>query len=210
MFRLSLTLVLLALHGASAAAPSVFVRSEQGRSWWNTSTAESRVIGTSAGIITTAKLSKFVEDTVIYDAYKVCALSPVSADTYVGVDKAMQDEINATTKLVTWRFNSRTPNGVPLLIQSVLFEPCDGDVGGAAVLVTDAQSGEIMLWQPMGSFNTSSNVTKPVVTAFLKRPEAGDKDPPLFSYSSCTECGESTAVYYDVTRRKLYTVYNGH
>lgn len=211
MFRLSVMLIFMTMHGAAEAAPSVFLRSELGRAWWNTSNAEARVIGSSAGAVTTANLSKFIEATEIYGTYKICALSAVDAATYVGVDKAIQDEINLTLKTAQWRIETRTSNGIGVIAQSVLFEACDDiDNRGAAVLVTNAQTSQIMLFKPMGTFEPKPGMSKPIITAFLERPDARAPDPALFSFSSCTECGASTAVYYDVTRRKLYTEYNGH
>lgn len=211
MFRAFAFVLALAAHASVAAAPSVFLRTEAGRAWWNVLNAESRVIGTSAGLVTAAKLSKFIADTEAFNSYKVCALSAVVADTYVGVDKAIQDEINATLKHVSWRVDARTPNGIPVVAQSVLYEACDDtDNRGAAVLVADAHTSDIMLFVPMGSFEPTRGVRKPILTAFLSKPEQGAVDAPLFTFSSCTECGAATAVYYDVTRRKLYTEYNNH
>jgi hypothetical protein len=41
----------------------------------------------------------------------------------------------------------------------------------------------------------------------LLNPSEGDD---LLSYSGCTECGDRTYVYFDVTRQKIYTEHNGH
>lgn len=211
MLRLVAIILALVVHATVAAAPSVFLRSEPGRAWWNVLNAESRVIGTFAGAVSTAKLSKFIEDTETYNVYKVCALSAVAGDTYVGVDKAIQDEINATLRSVSFKIDARTPNGIPVVAQSVLYEACgDTDNRGAAVLVTNAQTSEVLLFVPMGSFEPTPGVYKPILTAFLSKPEQAAIDAPLFTFSSCTECGAATAVYYDVTRRKLYTEYNNH
>lgn len=211
MFRIYVFMACLAVHGMVLAAPSVFLRSEAGRTWWNVLNAEARVIGTSAGGVTSAKLSKFIEDTEEFNTYKVCALSAVVSDTYVGVDKAIQDEINSTLKSVNWRIEARTPNGISVVVQSVLYEACDDTNNrGAAVLVINAQTSDIMMFQPMGSFEPTKGVYKPILTAFLIRTEQGAVDPALFAFSSCTECGAATAVYYDVARRKLYTEYNNH
>ena len=101
-----------------------------------------------------------------------------------------------------------TPDGKRIVAQSVLFEECDDpDNRGAAVLVTNAQTSEVMMFERMGTFSNNSN---PIWTAFLLKPELDDPDPALFSYSHCTECGATTSIYYDVTRKKLYTEYNGH
>lgn len=194
------------IGSAAAAAPSVFIPAGKS-AWWNAVDAKGRVIGTSAGSVTAAQLSKITEAEV-YSPYKVCSLSAVVSDTFVGLDKEKQDEIVRTLKTIHWRVDSTTPGGRQITAQSVIYEACDDpDNRGAAVLVTDHNSSEILMFRRMGVFTENSN---PIWTAFLSKPEVGEDDPPLFSYSHCTECGAATNVYYDVTRKKLYGVYNDH
>jgi hypothetical protein len=195
------------LSSAASAAPSVFIPAGSS-AWWTADNAQGRVIGTTAGGITAAQLSKFIESTEIFSPYKVCSLTTVANDTYIGLDKKTQDDIIQTLKAVHWRAEGITPAGKRIVAQSVLYEACDDPENrGAAVLVTDLQSSEVMMFERMGVFTTNSS---PIWTAFLSKPERDDTDPPLFSYSHCTECGAATNVYYDVTRKKLYTEYNGH
>ena len=192
---------------AATAAPSVFIPPDS-PAWWTAEKVQGRVIGTTAGRVTAAQLSKFIELTEQFYAYKVCSLASIANDTYVGLDKKTQDEIVQTLKGVEWRVENVRPGGGRIVAQNVLYEACDdAENRGAAVLVIDAQSSEIMMFERMGVFTSSSS---PIWTAFLSKPEPGDPDPPLFSYSHCTECGAATGVYYDVTRKKLYTEYNGH
>jgi hypothetical protein len=192
---------------ASFAAPSVFIPGGDA-AWWTADNAQGRVIGTTSGTVTGAKLGEFIEATEIYSPYKVCSLTPVANDTFVGLDKEKQDEINQTVRGMPWRLEGVAPGGRLFVAQSVLYEACDDTENrGGAVLVTDAQTGEIMMFQRMGVFTSNRS---PIWTAFLSSPSREDKDPPLFSYSHCTECGAETHIYYDVSRKKLYTEYNGH
>lgn len=198
----------IALAGSAAtAAPSVFVPAG-GNAWWTADNAQGRVIGKSAGLVTAESLSKHIEATQLFDPYKVCALTAVVADTYVGMGKSVQDDITRTMSTLHLRVEGVTPDGRRFVAQSVLYEACnDPENRGAAVVVTDARTSEILLLERMGVFTSNRS---PIWTAFLQKPDAGVPDAPLFTYSHCTECGAATAVYYDVTRKKLYTEYNGH
>lgn len=191
---------------AATAAPSVFVQSEQGGVWWN-GQMNARILGRAAGPVTVESLSAYLEEELIYGPYRVCALEAVQADTFVGIDRPTQEEINATLPHVAWRANGTTPDGRRVLGQSVVFEGCDAeDPRGAALLVTDAASGEILRWEPLGPRMVAGR-SVPSWVLFIN-PKDGDHD--LFSYSYCTECGDRTYVYYDVTRRRIYTEHNGH
>jgi hypothetical protein len=160
--------------------------------------------------VSAIELSKYIERTNVYWPFKVCALTEVQNDTYVGMDKATQDEINATLKLVHWRLEAVTPDGGRVTAQSVLYESCDDTENrGAALLVTDSTTSKPLLFEPMGP-GELNGASIPIWTAFLWKPDRQTPDAPLFSFSACTECGAATAVYYDVTRKKLYTEYNGH
>lgn len=144
---------------------------------------------------------------MIYGVYRVCSLEAVQPDTYVGIDRATQAEIDETQPQAAWRATGVTPDGRRVVGQSVLFEGCDPeDPRGAALLVTDAATGEVLHWEPLGERIVRS-VSVPSWVLFLHSKE-GDHD--LFSYSGCLECGDRTHVYYDVTRRRIYTEYNGH
>lgn len=189
----------------ASAAPSVFVKRAGFYAWWN-SPMEARILGKQAGPITAAVLSKYVHDTVIYSPYEVCSLEAVANDTFVGLDRETQTEIDATKPHVAWQVQSTTPDGREVLAQSVVFEACDQERRGAALLVSDIATGEILRWEPMGDRTTAANTALPTWVMFLSAKD-GDE---LFSYSSCTECGARTFVYYDVTRKAIYTEYNGH
>lgn len=204
------TLLVAAIPAAAPAAPSVFVSSASGTAWWISPKIESRVIGTSAGGITAESLSKYIQDNQIYFSYKVCSLAPIASDTYVGVDKTAQEEIDKTHNAIVPEMTVVAPDGAALEVRSVLFEACDDpDNRGAALLVTNAQNGAILAWEPMGTFESGDGATRPIVTIFLSKPSTTEPDPPLFRYSHCFECSPSTAVYYDARRKKLYKVYNG-
>jgi hypothetical protein len=206
LFRLLTTAIALAASAAAGAAPSVFVQSEPGGVWWN-GQMNARILGRAAGPVTTERLSTSIERELVYGSYRVCSLEAVQADTYVGIDRATQAEVNATRPHVIWRINGVTPNGRRVVGQSVVFEGCGAeDPRGAALLVTDATSGEILRWEPIGP-TTVAGRSVPSWVIFLN-PKQGDHD--LFSYSYCTECGDRTYVYYDVTRRRVYTEHNGH
>jgi len=206
-----ISLILLLLNPAMAfASPSVFVRSESGSAWWISSRIESRVIGNRAGDVTAENLSKYIQDNQIYFSYEVCALAPVMSDTYVGVDKAAQDEIDKTRDALAPQIDVMTSDGTRLLVQSVLYEACDDPENrGAALLVTNRQTGDIVMWEPMGTYGTIEGASRPIITVFLSKSSSTDPDPPLFSYSHCYECSPSTAVYYDERRKKLYKIPNG-
>lgn len=208
MMRLVCLAASFCLSTAAFAAPSVFVTAEPNQSWWRAD-IQARILGTAVGPVTAAKLTAYIEQTQIYNSYAVCALESVQPDSFVGVDRTTQASIDAYRGQVAWRAEAVAPGGRKILGQSVLFEGCDGeDVKGAALLVTDADTGEILRWQPLGSFTGDDGREKPAWVLFMSpRDEGGDE---LFSFSHCTECGARTNVYYDVTRRRVYTEYNGH
>ena len=198
--------VLLALGMPVNAAPSVFVRRADGTPWWS-SPMEARILGQSAGSVTAERLSAYIGGTMIFSPYRVCALEAVQPDTFVGLDRATQEEIEATRPYVAWRIQGVTPDGRRVVGQSVVFEGCHpDDPRGAALLVTDEASGEILRWEPLGEHIGEDGRRYRAWVLFLE-PKDGDE---LFGYSECTECGNRTNVYYDVTRRRIYTEYNGH
>lgn len=206
LFRFVASMVALAMSAPVAAAPSVFVQSERGGVWWN-GQMSARILGRAAGQVTVERLSAHLEEELIYGPYRVCSLEAVQADTFVGIDRTTQEEINATLPHVAWRATGVTSDGRRVLGQSVVFEGCDAeDPRGAALLVTDAASGEILRWEPLGP-RVVGGREAPTWVLFMS-PKEGDHE--LFSYSHCTECGARTYVYYDVTRRRIYTEYNGH
>lgn len=190
---------------AAAAAPSVFVQSAPNRAFWNSDKNVGRVLEKQAGPITSKDLSKYIADNRIYHTYDVCNLVAVSRDTYVGVDKAAADEMAQFDNqgATIYRVAATTPDGRPVVGQAVLFESCDGDLKGAGVVTYDARSNKILMFEEV----TSSD--QPHWFVFLK-PNPDKSNSMLFSYSPCQECGESTAVYFDVTRKRVYTEYNGH
>ena len=177
---------------AAGAAPSVFIKADSTTPFWN-GTAEARILGKSAGRVTATVLSK-------------CALEAASADSFVGLDRESQAGIDACRPHVTWRAEATAPGGRRVIGQSVLFESCDGELKGAALLVTDAATNEILRWEPLGNGVDDRGQSVPSWVMFIK-PAEGDE---LFGYSGCTECGARTNVYYDLTRKKIYTEYNGH
>lgn len=183
----------------------MFVRSELGQAWW-TRQMDARILGKAAGPVSTKALSAYLDRTMLYSSYAVCSLEPAQGDTFVGIDRATQAEIDATRAQVAWRAEAVTPDGRKVLGQSVVFEGCDEeDPRGAALLVTDSATGEILRWEPIGD-QVREQKCFPAWALFVS-PRGGDE---LFSYSGCTECGAQTNVYYDVTRKRIYTEYNGH
>lgn len=206
ILRVLIGLVALGLFaGPAAGEPSVFLRAGPTQPWWNGS-IEARILRTSAGTISAKQLSDYVAETILYSPYSVCALEAVTGDTYVGLDKATQDQLEQYRPMTTWRVEALTPDGRKVVGQSVLFESCDAEVRGAALLITDAASNEILRWEIMGDRYDEQGNTHPAWALFLSLKE-GDE---LFSYSGCLECGARTDVYYDVTRKRIYTEYNGH
>jgi len=206
MVRILWVALLLCVPDAGHAAPSVFVSAEKNQAWWRAD-IQARILGTSAGPVTAEKLSAYIEATQIYYNYRVCALEPVQPDSFVGVDRETQASIDAYRGQLVWRVEAIAPGGRKVVGQSVLFEGCDSeDPKGGALLVTDAATGEILRWQPLGTFTGDDGTDKPAWVLFLS-PREGDE---LFSFSHCTECGAQTNVYYDLTRRHIYTEYNGH
>jgi len=192
----------------AAAAPSVFVKTEAGGMWWD-GEMTARILGKSAGPVTTDKLSAYLADTMIYYSYKVCSLEAVGPDTFVGIDRATQVQIEEYRQQMSWRAEGVAPGGRRIIGQSVVFEGCDSDdPRGAALLVTDAATGEILRWVPMGSYTDRLGRSVPIWVMFLDpRSEGGDE---IFSTSLCRDCGDRTNAYYDVTRRHVYIEHNGH
>jgi hypothetical protein len=206
MKRLLSVGALLLWTSVATATPSVFVSDESGFGWWLRK-ADARILGQSAGSVTTAELSAYIEETMPFSPYRVCFMEAVQADTFVGIDRATQAAIEATLPDVAWQVEGVTPDGRKVLGQSVIFEGCHPDEPrGAALLVTDPASGEILRWEPLGDRIREDGRSYPAWALFLSPSESDD----LFSYSGCPECGARTSVYYDVTRRQIYTEYNGH
>jgi hypothetical protein len=206
MYKAIFLAILFSLPTSASADPSVFVRSDRNMAWWG-GTFEARIIGQQAGNVTTKKLSDYLEKEMVFSPYAICSLKSVDSTTFVGLDKETQEEIAATLPHVSWRQLGKTPDGQDIAGQVVLFEGCDKeDPRGAALLVTDIQSSEILKWLPIGNTTGEKGGSEPTWVMFM---EAG-QDGELFAYSGCTECGARTSVYYDVTRKRVYTEYNGH
>jgi hypothetical protein len=206
MKKFSLLGLLILVAFPAHAGPSVFVRGEQGMAWWNRD-MEARIIGRQAGDVTAKQVSDFLAETMIYSPYDICSLEAVDATTFVGIDKSTQEDINSTLPHVSWRQDGKAPNGRQIVGQIVVFESCFvDDPRGAALLVTDKQTREILRWEPIGDSIDEKGERQPTWVMFMM---AGGEEA-LFAYSGCTECGARTSVYYDVTRNKIYTEYNGH
>lgn len=194
-----------ALPTTAVAAPSVFVQSEQGSAFWNSGKTVGRILDKQAGPVTTKALTQFIAGARTYFPYEICALSSATRDSYVGVDKAAAEELLAYdgNNAPIYRTAATTPDGRQVIAQAVLFESCGGDIKGAAVLTYDARTGAVLMFEEV------TDSEKSHWFAFLS-PNTDKSDSLLFTYSACLECGSSTAVYYDVTRKKIYTEYNGH
>lgn len=206
MRHLAFATTLLLVSELSFAAPSVFVRSEKGSSWESTK-MDARILGQSAGTVTAKQLSSYIEETFAFYPYEICSIEAVTGDSYVGLDREAQSDIAATLKDVKWHIDSKTPDGRDVMARVVLFEGCiPEEPRGAALLVTDSTTNEILRWETAGDRSDDNGNSYPNWTLFLS-PSEGDE---LFSYARCTECGDQTNVYYDVTRQKIYTEHNGH
>lgn len=199
----AVALLTVSLTDVALARPSVFVKANQTPypSVWYNQDMEGRILGKSVGQITTEQLDQFIANSREYGSYKVCSVEAVQADTYVGMDRDTQEQID-NRQNGTWGLRAVTPDGRALSAQTVLWEGCDGEESGrgVALLVTDEKTSEILTFEPMYGGD------KPLWVLFL-HPKTRDE---LFAYSDCTECGSLTRVYYDVTRRKIYSEYNGH
>jgi len=189
----------------ASAAPSVFIRADPTTPFWN-GTAEARIFGKNAGPVSTEAVNAFLSETMIYGLYEVCSLEAVGSDTFVGIDRETQRQIEEYRGSVTWRAEAIAPGGRRLLGQSVVFESCGGELRGAALLVTDVATDEVLRWEPLGNGFDAAGGEIPSWVMFINA-SGGDE---LFSFSGCTECGARTNVYYDITRKKIYTEYNGH
>src|SRR5690606_14072214 len=126
MIRTILAIGLLIASTVAEAAPSVFVRGERGTAWWD-GAIEARILGSAAGPVTAKTLSDYLAETMVYYSYEVCALAPVEADTYVGLDRTTQIEIDAYRGKLRARVDGVTPDGRKLVAQAVVFEGCASD-----------------------------------------------------------------------------------
>ncbi|MFZ5727207.1 MAG: hypothetical protein ACOY4C_12405 [Pseudomonadota bacterium] len=202
------SLVLLFWAVSANAAPSIFVKSEPNTMWWDGSMT-ARILGQSAGPVTAEKLSTYLAETMVYHSYRVCSLEAVQDDTFVGINRGTQIQIDEYRPRVSWQAESVAPGGRRIIGQSVVFEGCDEeDPRGAALLVTDVATGEILRWLPMGSYTDRHGRQVPIWVMFLDPREADGEE--LFSTSLCRECGDRTYIYYDITRRRVYAEHNGH
>src|SRR3546814_16698720 len=92
--RVLLAAILLSMSSVAVnAAPSVFVKKEPNSMWWD-GAMNARILGQAAGPVTVKKLSDFIGETMIYYSYTVCSLEPVGPDTFGGIDRAPQPEID--------------------------------------------------------------------------------------------------------------------
>lgn len=110
MLKLACALFGVIAETAATAAPSIFV---QGTPFWNADKTVGRVLEKRAGPVTTDSLSAFLEQEREFDQYKVCALSALTDDSYVGVDKESAADIAAykAEAAPTFAVRSRTPDG---------------------------------------------------------------------------------------------------
>src|SRR3546814_9324401 len=115
------------------AAPSVFVKKETNSMWWD-GAMNARIFGQAAGPVTVKKLSDFIGETMIYYSYTVCSLEPVGPDTFGGIDRDTQTEIDGYKAQSSWRAESVAPGGSRILGQRVVFEGCAEGPRGAALL----------------------------------------------------------------------------
>jgi hypothetical protein len=128
---------------------------------------EARILSKAAGTVNVEKLSDYIEETMLYSPYRVCSLEEVQADTFVGLDRETQADIDATRKDASWQVESTTPDGRKVLAQSVLFESCyQDDPRGAALLLVDAASGEILRWEPLGERHRDDGISHPAWVIF--------------------------------------------
>lgn len=204
-------LIVAGLLGASIAssvlaAPSVFVRPAGSDAWW-LAEMDGRVLQKAAGPISAEAVTAHILETTIYDVYTVCSLEAVANDTFVGLDRQSQEEIDRTEREVRWRIDTVTAEGRAITAQSVIYEACDDDEKrGAALLVSDALTNKILRWIPIDTRYVSDDKIAPTWVLFLLPPE-GDE---LFGYSGCSECGARTNAHYDGRREHIYVEYNGH
>lgn len=207
MLRFLLVPALFLGTSVANAAPSVFVKSEPNGMWWN-GEITARVIGKSSGSTTVEKLNAYIDETIAYYSYSVCSLDSVSSETFVGMDRQTQAEIDMY-KPYTWEVTSIAPDGRKIRGQIVVYEGCEtADPRGAALLVTDADTGQILRWQTFGYYDSEKDAYQPIWVVFIKPRE--DSSDELFSTSICLECGDATYHYYDISRKHVYFEHNGH
>lgn len=201
----SLVAAAFILAAPAGAAPSVFVQSSPNSAFWNSEKTIGRILDKQAGPVTAKALTAFIAEERQFGPYEICALSAATRESYVGVDKQAAAELQTydSKSWAIYRTTATTPDGRQVIGQVVLFESCDGDLKGAGVLTYDAKTGAVLMFQEM------TDSEKPYWFTFL-HPNTDKSDRQLYSYSGCLECGSRTAVYYDVTRKRVYTEYNGH
>jgi|GEM_PF-6381910 len=92
--RLNRDIILAATLGSllatsAEAAPSVFVPAADAaaKDNWYQRKMVARILGRSVGKTSLEHINAYLKDHVLYDAYTVCTVEPVEADTYVGLDK---------------------------------------------------------------------------------------------------------------------------
>src|SRR3546814_19134050 len=118
--------------------------------WWD-GAMNARILGQAAGPVTVKKLSDFIGETMIYYSYTVCSLEPVGPDTFGGIDRDKQTEIDGYKAKCSWLAASVAPGAGRTLRQSVAFEGCDVWQRGEALMVTYLMQGEIHALAKMGN-----------------------------------------------------------
>lgn len=181
----------LVLSSQASAVPSVFLAPEKLSAWY-THKAVVRPMGKTVDGIPLLKLNAYRKQRWP-EFSELCYAEGAGKDTYVGLDRATQDEITKQlTDLKHDPFIQRfsTLDGRKLVARVAIQETCDAKQKGAMIIVYDPATTEILdvlEWED-----------DPFRFLWPARGEG------LLAHSSCFECGDWNVGFYDVSRKRFY------
>lgn len=181
-------LIIAALAGLN---PSVFVTHDAGNAWF-ISKAISRPMAKSVDGITLAQLNSARSERFVA-IEPLCYVESVTRASIVGLDRAAQAEIEmtfASVKHDPFSQSFSTPDGRQFIARVAIYEECTTGKKGSEIVIYDRATRQIVDLQEWEG--TPFRFLWP-----------GD-GPALMGHSSCFECGDSNALYYDVARKRFY------
>jgi hypothetical protein len=175
----------------AVAAPSVFVGEDSNYAWY-ISKARARPMGKQIDAVSLSALNLYRQEN--FPAFQpLCYVDALDRGSFVGTDRKTQLAIDATFRATLhdpFRQKFSTSDGRHFIAQVGLGEECDTGTLVSTIIVYEAQTRAI------------ENVLEWSETPF-RFLWPGEQQALIF-HSSCFECGDSNALFYDAGRRKFY------
>ncbi|MCR2833133.1 hypothetical protein [Parerythrobacter lacustris] len=186
--------------GLAETRPEIFVYgSDKHLAWWHKQ-AVVRPMGTSAEGVTADLIGKFENDP---NSDQICFLSQMNRNTYVGVFRADQLEIEetfASLKFDPFKLDFDFGDGTSGVARIVLIERCDG-TQSFGLIITDSSSSIRFFdeWILTGELERGRSIVQYIYPS-------GDGG---IGTAQCFECGDASLLHYDIARKKFYWEYLG-